>query len=172
MKKLVKNLISIIIAIIIVLLIQAFVITGIVVHKQGMSPTLSTGDRLIVNKVAPLIKQLDNGDIVMYRQNDKVNVSRIIGVTGDSIAYKKGTLYKDDRQIKEPYANNRIDALTLRKIKGSESDIVPPNSYFVLNDQRQHDADSRNYGFIQQKDIVGKVALKYYPLDEFTVNFK
>ena len=67
MKKLVKNLISIIIAIIIVLLIQAFVITGIVVHKQGMSPTLSTGDRLIVNKVAPSITQLDNSDIVMYR---------------------------------------------------------------------------------------------------------
>lgn len=171
MRKILKHLISIIIAIIIVLLIQAFVITGSVVKDNTMSPNLKENDRIFVNKIKSTFDLLDNNDIIMYRKGDEIQFSRIIGKPGQSIAYKNGTLYRDDRAVDEPYASNSINDLSLRNIQQSEGDIIPPNAYFVLNDNRENKQDSRTTGFIQKEDIIGNVSLRYFPFEKFTVNF-
>ncbi|MGU3344189.1 signal peptidase I [Staphylococcus succinus] len=172
MRSILKHLISIIIAIIIVLLIQAFIITGTVIKNDAMEPSLKLGDRVIINKVKTTFNLLDNNDIIMYREGNDIKVSRIIGKPGQSIAYKNGTLYRDDRQVDEPYVNNEsITNLSLRNLKHSEEDIIPPNAYFVLNDQRKHEDDSRTFGFIQRNEIIGDVSLRYYPFKKFTMNF-
>lgn len=102
MRKILKHLISIIIAIIIVLLIQAFVITGSVVKDNTMSPNLKENDRIFVNKIKSTFDLLDNNDIIMYRNGDDIQYSRIIGKPGQSIAFKGGKLIRDDRQVDEP----------------------------------------------------------------------
>ncbi|MDN5695829.1 MAG: signal peptidase I, partial [Staphylococcus equorum] len=71
----------------------------------------------------------------------------------------------------EPYASNSINDLSLRNIQQSEGDIIPPNAYFVLNDNRENKQDSRTTGFIQKEDIIGNVSLRYFPFEKFTVNF-
>lgn len=173
MKKIINHLISIIFAIIIVLLLQAFVITGTVMHNSNMTPILKSGDRLIVNKITTTFNLLKNNDVIMYHHNGHTYVARIIGEPGQSIVFKNGKLLRDDRQVDEPYVkSNSIDNLALRQIKGSESDIVPTNNYFVLNDHRQNKQDSRNFGYIHKKDIIGEVSLRYYPFKAFTVDFK
>jgi signal peptidase I len=162
MKKIINHLISIIFAIIIVLLLQAFVITGTVMHNSNMTPILKSGDRLIVNKITTTFNLLKNNDVIMYHHNGHTYVARIIGEPGQSIVFKNGKLLRDDRQVDEPYVkSNSIDNLALRQIKGSESDIVPTNNYFVLNDHRQNKQDSRNFGYIHKKDIIGEVSLRY-----------
>lgn len=117
MRKILKHLISIIIAIIIVLLIQAFVITGSVVKDNTMSPNLKENDRIFVNKIQSTFDLLDNNDIIMYRNGDDIQYSRIIGKPGQSIAFKGGKLIRDDRQVDEPYTQNSIENLSLRDIK-------------------------------------------------------
>ncbi|MDK9842518.1 MAG: signal peptidase I [Staphylococcus equorum] len=171
MRFIVKHLISIIFAIIIVLLIQAFVITGAVIKNDWMAPNLKQDDRIIVNKIKTTFNILDNNDIIMYRKGDEIQFSRIIGKPGQSIAYKNGTLYRDDRAVDELYASNSINDLSLRNIQQSEGDIIPPNAYFVLNDNRENKQDSRTTGFIQKEDIIGNVSLRYFPFEKFTVNF-
>ncbi|MDG0843225.1 signal peptidase I [Staphylococcus equorum] len=171
MRFILKHLISIIFAIIIVLLIQAFVITGAVIKDDWMAPNLKQDDRIIVNKIKTTFNLLDNNDIIMYREGDEIQFSRIIGKPGQSIAYKNETLYRDDRAVDEPYASNSINDLSLRNIKQSEGDIIPPNAYFVLNDNRENKQDSRMTGFIQKEDIIGNVSLRYFPFEKFTVNF-
>ncbi|HJG39563.1 signal peptidase I [Staphylococcus saprophyticus] len=171
MRKILKHLISIIIAIIIVLLIQAFVITGSVVKDNTMSPNLKENDRIFVNKIKPTFDLLDNNDIIMYRNGDDIQYSRIIGKPGQSIAFKGGKLIRDDRQVDEPFTQNSIENLSLRDIKNSESDIIPPNAYFVLNDQRTNKHDSRTLGYIKKEDIIGNVSMRYYPFKKFTVDF-
>ncbi|KRG09017.1 signal peptidase I [Staphylococcus sp. NAM3COL9] len=171
MRFILKHLISIIFAIIIVLLIQAFVITGAVINDDKMAPNLKQNDRIIVNKIKTTFNLLDNNDIIMYREGDKIKFSRIIGKPGQSIAYKNATLYRDDRAVDEPYASNSINDLSLRNIKHSEGDIIPPNAYFVLNDHRENKQDSRTTGFIQKEDIIGNVSLRYFPFEKFAVNF-
>lgn len=173
MRKMINHLISIIFAIIIVLLLQAFVITGTVMHNSSMSPMLKNGDRLIVNKITTTFNLLKNNDIIMYHHNGRTYVARVIGKPGQSITFKNGKLLRDDRQLEEPYVQgNSIHNLALRQIKGSESDIVPTNNYFVLNDYRQNQQDSRNFGYINKKDIIGEVSLRYYPFKKFTLDFK
>lgn len=166
-----KHLIFIIFAIIIVLLLQALVITGAVIKDNRMAPTLKQDDRIIVNKIKTTFNLLDNNDIIMYREGDNFHFGRIIGKPGQSIAYKDRTLYRDDKPVNEHYADDSINNLSLRDVKQSEGDIVPPDMYFVLNDNRDDKQDSRTAGLIQKEQIIGDVSLRYYPFEKFTVNF-
>lgn len=172
MQRILKHLILIIIAIMIVILIQALLVTGFVVKDDRMSPNLNKGDRIIVNKIKSTFNLLENNDIIMYRNGNHIEISRIIGKPGQSIAYKNETLYRDNRKVNESYSKGQqIESLSLRHIKHSEGDIVPPNAYFVLNDQRTDKQDSRTYGLISSKDIIGNVSLRFYPFNKFTVDF-
>jgi len=170
--KIVKHLISIIFAIIIVILIQTFIITGADIQDKSMTPTLKQNDRVIVNKIKTTFNMLKLNDIIMYHKGDDVHIGRIIGKPGQSITFKNNQLYRDDRQVDERYTESSIDDLSLRNIKGSEGDVIPPDEYFVLNDNREIKNDSRTEGFVRQEDIIGDVSLRYYPLSNFTVNFK
>lgn len=136
-----------------------------------MAPNLKQGDRVIVNKIKTTFNFLDNNDIIMYRNGKEIQFSRIIGKPGQSISFKNGSLYRDDRKVNEPYTKKSINNLSLRNLKDSESDIIPPNAYFVLNDNRENKNDSRTLGFVHQKDIIGNTSLRYYPFENFTVTF-
>ena len=108
----------------------------------------------------------------MYRHNGVIHFSRIVGKPGESVEIKNHHLYRDDRRVNEQYAKNRqIKNIALRNIKDSDGDIVPPGSYFVLNDNDDNKSDSRRYGLIDKQDIIGDVSLKYYPFKEFAYDF-
>ena len=172
MRKIMTWIVPLICAIIFVVFIQTFIVRGAVVTSDEMAPTLNKNDRLIVNKIKVLFNLLDDGDIIMYRQNHQLHFSRIIGKAGESIEVRDGKLYRDDRQVNKNYAKNRdINNLALRDLNNSNGDIIPPNSYVVLNDNGDKKSDSRTYGLIKDKDIVGDVSLKYYPFKEFTYQF-
>ncbi|MBN6825083.1 signal peptidase I [Staphylococcus caprae] len=172
MRRAIKYLISLIFAIIIVLFIQSFIIIGAVIPDQSMSPTLNKDDRVIVNKIKVTFDLLDHGDIIMYRQDGRVHFSRIIGKPGESIEIRNHHLYRDDRRVNDKYAKHRqINNIALRDIKNSDGDTIPPGSYVVLNDKDSDKSDSRRYGLIDKKDIIGDVSLKYYPFKEFAYKF-
>lgn len=171
-RRIIKLLVTIILAILFVLFIQTFIIRGGIVPNNEMTSTLNKGDRVIVNKIKVTFNLLNDGDIIMYRQNNDLHFSRIIGKPGESVEVRDGKLYRDDRQVDKNYAKNRdINNFALRDIDEADGDIIPPNSYFVLNDNGNNKSDSRTYGLIDEKDIVGDVSLKYYPFKEFTYQF-
>lgn len=136
-----------------------------------MSPTLNQGERVIINKIKVTFNLLDNGDIIMYRQNDKVNMSRIVAKPGESMEMRNGQLYRDDRPVNDSYAKNRdMKDFDLRDFKQADGDIIPPNQYVVLNDNDQNQQDSRQFGLVDKKDIIGDVSLRYYPFDKWSIN--
>ena len=136
------------------------------ISNNSMTPTLQTGDRVIVNKIKVTFDLIQRGDIIMYRHNNKTYFSRIIGKPGESVSIKSQRINIDDRQVNEPYMKDRhIKDITLREIKNSDGDTIPSGAFFVLN-------DSRTYGLIDKKDIIGDVSLKYYPFKEFNYQFK
>lgn len=172
MQRTIKYLISLIFAIIIVLFVQTFIIVGAVIPNHNMSPTLKNDDRVIVNKIKVTFDLLRDGDVILYRHNGVIHFSRIVGKPGESVEIKNHHLYRDDRRVNEQYAKNRqIKNIALRNIKDSDGDIVPPGSYFVLNDNDDNKSDSRRYGLIDKQDIIGDVSLKYYPFKEFAYDF-
>lgn len=152
-----------------VMFIQMFLVKGAVVQTDDMSPTLNKGDRVIINKIKVTFNMLKDGDIIMYRHNNQLHFGRLVGKPGESIEVRNGKLYRDDRQVNKFYAKNRdINNFAIRDLHDSDGDIIPPNSYFILNDNGDKQSDSRTYGLIDKDDIVGDVSLKYYPFKEFT----
>ncbi|WP_210129985.1 signal peptidase I [Staphylococcus sp. GDX8P54P] len=172
MRRIASWVVALLFACLFVIFIQMFIIKSAVVQTNDMSPTLNKGDRVIVNKIKITFNLLDDGDIIMYRQNNQLHFGRLVGKPGESIEIRNGELYRDDRQVDKFYAKNRdINNFAIRDLHDSDGDIIPPNSYFVLNDNGDKRSDSRRYGLIDKDDIVGDVHLKYYPFKEFTYQF-
>ncbi len=80
------------------------------------------------------------------------------------MAFCQGQLYRDDRPVDASYAKNRkIKDFSLRNFKELDGDIIPPNNFVVLNDHDNNQHDSRQFGLIDKKDIIGNISLRYYP---------
>lgn len=172
LRRIISTSISIILAIIFVMFIQIFLLRSAIVHTNEMAPTLNKNDYIMINKLKVTFNLLNEGDIIMYRHHNQIHFSRIIGKAGESIEIRHGKLYKDDRQVNKYYAKNRgINDFALRDLENTDGDIIPPDSFLVLNDHSNTLTDSRRYGLIKKSDVIGNVCLRYYPFRSFNYEF-
>ncbi|MEJ9210442.1 signal peptidase I [Bacillus smithii] len=166
---------SILFALIISFIIHTFLFSPYIVKGESMSPTLEEGNKLIVNKM----KNIKRFDIVVFHapDSDEVYVKRVIGLPGDTVEMKDDVLYINGAAYKEPYLNklkkqysylNRFTGdFTLKEITGKEK--VPDGKVFVLGDNRLRSNDSRRFGFIDEKDIIGSAVFRAWPLQKIGV---
>ena len=151
------------------------------VSTAGMDNTLRTGENLLVSRTS----SFERGDLILFRdpQNkDRKLVSRIIGVKGDHVQIISKELVLNGKLVDEPYASHRtnfidrfrdnfphepgihvlpglIKMLVQNVVNGEV--IVPANSYFVLGDNRDYSIDSRLWGLVPQKAVLGKPIFIY-----------
>ncbi|KIV52209.1 hypothetical protein TS65_26120 [Aneurinibacillus migulanus] len=137
--------------------IRIFFFAPYVVEGISMYPTLEDHERIVVNKWIYQMKNPSYGDVIVLHANDREDyIKRIIGVGGDELELRNGTLYRNGSIVDEPYINE-ITLGEFDKIK------VPPDSYFVMGDNRNRSMDSREIGFISQSSIVGRAEFIFYP---------
>lgn len=165
---------SLVIAIIFALLIKTFLFSRVLVEGDSMQPTLYENENMILNKIGLSISKLERGDIIVfyYTPDDKYFIKRVIGVPGDSVAFKDNQLYINSKKVKEPYLDsvkNEKDFYTydfsLKELSGVEK--IPKGKYFVLGDHRGVSKDSRIIGLIDEDEIAGKANLVVYPFKNF-----
>jgi len=142
------------------------------VEGSSMHPTMKSGDFVLVNKVIywkiPFYETINpeyifhkprRGELVIfdypYDQSRKF-VKRVIAGPGDTLEIKAGSVIVNSKVIDEPYVYHPSYE-NVRPI------TVPRNSYFVLGDNRQNSQDSRSFGLISSKDILGKALISYWP---------
>ncbi|GAB1613231.1 MULTISPECIES: signal peptidase I [Mammaliicoccus] len=174
MRKIYEWLIAIIIAFALLFLVRAFLFVGYVVNGESMEPTFYDKERVIVNKLVKNIGQIDNGDVIVFHANKNEDyIKRVIGLPGDTVEMKNNKLYINGTQVNESYLKDgeKTPNFNTRTIQGSKSDVIPNDEYLVLGDNRNNSRDSREIGFVYEKDIVGKVNLRYYPFDRIDTNF-
>jgi signal peptidase I len=153
-------------AIIIVIPIRLFIAQPFVVHGESMDPTLAQGQYLIVDELSYHISHPKRGDVVIlrYPQNPKLFfVKRVIGLPGETINIegRDVTIYNDEHpegfMLDEPYvefpSNNNLE----KKIADDE--------YFVMGDNRARSSDSRIWGTVPEKLMVGRALIRLFPLD-------
>jgi signal peptidase I len=144
-------------------LIITFVFQIARVDGQSMQPTLEDQDRLIVNKLAYQLHPPQIGDIVMLYyplDPDKALVKRIVAGPGDTIRSVAGRVYRNDALIPDKSIPDNF-----RTTDTWGPQIVSQGHYFVLGDHRNNSSDSREWGLVPRKYIVGKIELRWWPLD-------
>jgi signal peptidase I len=132
------------------------------VEGQSMAPTLEDQDRLIVNKLVYRIGDPRRGDIVMlyYPLNpDKSFVKRVIAEEGDTVRIVDGRVYVNDVPLHDDYVPAEY-----RSHDEWGPQVIPEGYDFVMGDHRNNSSDSRHWGMVPKKYIIGKVQLRWWPV--------
>jgi signal peptidase I len=143
-------------------LIVTFICQVARVEGHSMSPTLENDDRLIVNKLIYRLSVPQPDDIVMlyYPVNpDKSFVKRVIAEEGDTVRIIDGRVYVNDIPLQDDYV-----AAEFRSHDDWGPQIIPEGYYFVMGDHRNNSSDSRHWGMVPKRYIIGKVQLRWWPM--------
>lgn len=149
-------------AIVIAILINLLLAQPTRVHGLSMEPSLHTDQRLVVEKVSYRLHGPRRGDIVVFKipnQSDELLIKRVVGLPGETVEIHDGSVYIDGVLLNEPY----LDQETRGRF---EPITVPPLHVFVLGDNRNFSNDSRAFGAVPIKDILGRAWLSYWPLSD------
>ena len=169
---------SIIIAFLLAMVIRTFVVQAFKIPTGSMRPTLLEGDLILVNKFIygakipfadkrlPAFRDFKRGDVIVFiypEDTKKDFIKRLVGLPGDEIEIKKGSIYVNDSPLSDPVFNNRY--YYNRGDFGVEGTkiIVPKDNYFVLGDNSASSKDSRYWGFVPRDNILGEAFVIYWP---------
>ena len=132
------------------------------VEGLSMAPTLDDQDRLIVNKLVYRLSSPRRSDIVMlyYPLNpDKSFVKRVIAEEGDQVRIVDGRVYVNDVPLPDDYVPEEY-----RSHDDWGPQVIPEGYYFVMGDHRNNSSDSRHWGMVPKKYIIGRVQLRWWPI--------
>jgi len=146
--------------------LKQFVAEARYIPSEAMMPTLQVNDRLIVDKLSYRFTLPQRRDIIVfnatptlqqqnYRDGDAF-IKRIIGLPEENVEVKAGKVYINGKPLQEEYI---LDSPQYEY--GSTQ--VPPNSYFVLGDNRNNSYDSHSWGFVPQDHIIGRATKIFWP---------
>jgi signal peptidase I len=142
--------------------IVIFVVQPVKVEGTSMQPRLVDQERIFVNRFIYRFTEIDRGDIVVFwypRDPNKSFIKRVVGIPGDEVEIRSGSVYVNGDKVEEPYLQPEFrDRDSYRKT------IVREGEYFVLGDHRNSSNDSRNWGCVPRENIYGKAVFRYWPM--------
>ncbi len=159
-------------------IIRPFVVQAFKIPTGSMRPTLLEGDLILVNKFIygakvpftkfrlPTLRKPNRGDVIVFiypEDRKKDFIKRLIGLPGDIVEIKSGTVYVNEKPLLDPVFNQRYYYNRGDFAKEGEKLVVPENSFFVLGDNSGSSKDSRYWGFVPGDNILGKAIVIYWP---------
>jgi signal peptidase I len=170
---------------VVALLLTAFVFQSYEVDGPSMESTLQNHDRLIVLKVRRTVARLthhnyipNRGDVIVFTkhnlqefgdaQSDKQLIKRVVGLPGDRVVVKDGVLTIYNAQNPNGFIPDQTMPYgsVIQVTPGNVDTTVKDGEVFVAGDNRTNSLDSRYFGAIPAKDIVGKLLFRVFPIDQ------
>ena len=169
------------------LLVRANVAQAFYIPSGSMEPQLEVGDRVLVSRTAYRLHDVNRGDIVVFpsptgadgddgnivtrvagdlmeaiairKPDEDELIKRVIGLPGESISARDGSVVIDGRRLEEPYLSDEVVTQDFGPLK------VPEGHVFVMGDNRPNSSDSRVIGPIEIDTIVGRAVARIWPPD-------
>lgn len=159
------------VAVVIAGLVRLYVIQSYYIPSGSMLPTLQIGDRILVDKLSYDLHGFHIGDIVVFKKpaadtgSPQIHdlVKRVIGLPGQRISAHNGQVYINGKLLPEPFLPK--SALTYHLAP----EVIPKGYIYVMGDNRDNSKDSRFFGPISEKLVIGKVVLIFWPLSQFKI---
>lgn len=172
---------SIVVALVLALFIRHFIIQPFKIPSGSMRTTLIEGDRILVNKFIfgaripftdrrlPALREPKRGDVIVFisTQDPKKDfIKRLIALPGETVEIRGGNIYINGVVCKDSFIYNHTYYNKPESAFGMEDQVVrvPEGSYFVLGDNSASSSDSRYWGFVPRKNILGKAIVIFWPL--------
>lgn len=177
---------SIAIAVLLALVIRTYLVQAFKIPSGSMEDTLAIGDHLLVNKFIygtkipftekSVIKLRDprQGDVIVFvypEDPSKDFIKRIIGTPGDVVEGKEKKLFVNGKPYVNPHEVHKEKEIIPKEMNPRDTFgpvTVPPDSYFVMGDNRDRSYDSRFWGFVSRDKIKGLAFIKYWSWDRET----
>ena len=177
---------SIIIALVLALFIRQFIVQAFKIPTGSMRMTLIEGDRILVNKFIygaeiplvgtrlPAVRPPQRGDVVVFRYPEdpkKDFIKRLVALPGEAVEIRNGSIYINGVLNKDQLIQNRYYYNRPESDFGKEGQVikVPEGSYYVLGDNSSSSRDSRYWGFVPKKNMLGKAMAVYWPLNRIRI---
>jgi signal peptidase I len=151
-------------AFVIAMLIQFFLVKPFVIPSASMEPTLMVGDRILVNRVEYRFREPKRGDVIVFHEPGQPTsytplIKRVVAIGGDTVAVHDGFLYLNGRPQPEPY-------IMAHPILNEFAQVtVPSGDLWVMGDNRNDSSDSRVFGPVSVKAVIGEAFLVYWPIN-------
>jgi signal peptidase I len=140
-------------------LIAAFFVRPSQVSGPSMAPHVSSGEFVITNTLAYRFSKPRRGDVVAFAHDGvtpELYIKRVVGLPGDRIRIDRGTVYVNGSRLSEPYVQYRDD-------RSAAETTVPANEVYVLGDNRAVSQDSRVFGPVPDRELIGKAVAAIWP---------
>ena len=134
------------------------------IEGASMEPNLHDSEYVLIDKISYRLRPPERGDVIVFERqgNERDYIKRVIGLPGDTVQIAGGQVLVNGRALDEPYLNTTM-------LNDMPARTIDPDHYFVLGDNRNNSSDSRSFGSIAAKDIIGRAWLVYWPPSEWTV---
>jgi len=169
-KSFVRDLLEIVLLALAIYVIIMFLVQTVHVMGQSMEPTLQNNDFLVASKIAYHLGSPQRGDIVIFRPSSdptKDYIKRIIALPGEHLRINHAQVFINGHLLKEPYLSEKWTVSDSWN-QGDEQ-VMPPDEFFVMGDNRNHSTDSRLLGPQRKDQFLGKAWVRIWPLSELTM---
>jgi signal peptidase I len=179
-----ENIEAILVAIVLALFIRTFVIQAFKIPSGSMKQTLLIGDHILVNKfiygvkipflqttIIPITNP-KRGDIVVFKfpeDPSKDFIKRVIGVAGDKVEVRDKKVYVNNKLLNHDFGIHTDSYILPASVQPRDNFgpiVVPPHKLFVMGDNRDQSYDSRFWGFVDLKAVLGKALMIYWSWDK------
>ena len=149
-----------ILLIITIIVLKIFVFNFILVKGDSMNSKFKNNDFMFLNKIIYNFQSIIRGDVIVLKYQNNDLIKRVIGLPKDKIKVENGKLYINNKEYKENYINSYTASIDFTEI------TLKDYEYFVMGDNRYNSYDSRNFGPITKRNIIGRVEFKIFPFDK------
>lgn len=156
----------IVLAFAVIMMVYLFLFQPHKVDGSSMYPNFKNGDYILTEKITYRNSDPKRGDVVVFQAPPPAEadyIKRVIGLPGETIMVSKGHVYINGQLLSEPYLADTVVTSEKSFLRENVPYVIPPNYFMMFGDNRSFSSDSREFGPISKRAIVGRAAVRYWP---------